>query len=150
MKYCPQCKRTLSLDCFASNKAKKDRKASQCKECKKKIQSEWYKQNSNKHKENIKNNKEVLRVENREKILEYLSNHPCVDCGETDPIVLEFDHVSDKKAEISSLMTRSWKVILNEIAKCEVRCANCHRRKTAKQLKWYRWVKSFNGEALNS
>lgn len=63
----------------------------------------------------------------------YLREHPCVDCGEIDPIVLEFDHVrGTKKFHISTgvLRGRGPKSLAEEIAKCEVRCANCHRRKT--------------------
>lgn len=69
----------------------------------------------------------------------YLSTHPCVDCGETDIRVLDFDHIDtvNKKANISQLISRTnWKHLKKEIAKCEVRCANCHRIKTAKQLGW--------------
>jgi hypothetical protein len=55
-----------------------------------------------------------------------------VDCGESDPIVLEFDHVRGvKRGEISRLKTMvSLETLAEEIAKCDVRCANCHRRKT--------------------
>jgi hypothetical protein len=77
-----------------------------------------------------------------ERIYAYLQSHPCVDCGERDPVVLEFDHVRGEKTyEISTLSWRqvSWERILEEIAKCEVRCANCHRRKTAKQRGTYRY-----------
>jgi hypothetical protein len=67
----------------------------------------------------------------------YFSTHPCVDCGEADPIVLEFDHIEKetKLAAVSELvwLQRPWRIILEEIKKCEVRCANCHRRKTAKE-----------------
>jgi hypothetical protein len=57
-----------------------------------------------------------------------------VDCGETDPVVLEFDHVRDKLKDIGYMVTVgfSWSAIQLEIEKCEVRCANCHRRKTAR------------------
>lgn len=64
-------------------------------------------------------------------LLEYLASHPCVDCGETDPIVLEFDHIGEKRFGISSgLRDRSWQDVLDEIEACEVVCANCHRRRT--------------------
>ena len=65
----------------------------------------------------------------------YLSVHPCVDCGETDTRVLEFDHVSgEKRKAISALVQYSRKAVLAEILKCEVVCANCHKRRTWKQL----------------
>lgn len=86
------------------------------------------------------------RARNRLKLAEYLTTHACVDCGEDDPIVLEFDHVRGvKKFEISRAVngsTRSWKSISAEIDKCEVRCANCHRRATRR-----RFLEDFNGYA---
>lgn len=75
------------------------------------------------------------------KLYDYLEQHPCVDCGENDPVVLEFDHVRGEKSYNVSAMGwlfTSWKSLLREIAKCEVRCANCHRRKTAERHKTYR------------
>ena len=70
---------------------------------------------------------------------EYLLAHPCVDCGETDPVVLEFDHRSGKRAAISDLMRRhaNWTTVLSEIEKCDVRCANCHKRRTAQAYQHY-------------
>ncbi len=82
-----------------------------------------------------------------EKLYDYLINHPCVDCGEKDPIVLEFDHVrGEKSCNISSMSWRvcSWESMLKEIAKCEVRCANCHRRKTAKNFNWFKFTKTMH------
>ena len=67
---------------------------------------------------------------------EYLLIHPCVDCGEADPIVLDFDHVrGEKKANVKRMLagTYSLKRVFDEIAKCDVRCANCHRRATAQR-----------------
>jgi 5-methylcytosine-specific restriction endonuclease McrA len=67
-------------------------------------------------------------------VVDFLREHPCVDCGEDDPVVLEFDHLRDKKFSISEgLQGRRWQDVLDEIAKCEVVCANCHRRRTAKR-----------------
>lgn len=75
-------------------------------------------------------------------VWDYLKEHPCVDCGEKDPVVLEFDHLRDKVASISVMMrnNNSTESISKEITKCEVRCANCHRKKTAIQLGFYKGI----------
>jgi hypothetical protein len=77
-------------------------------------------------------------------LFEYLASHSCVDCGEADPIVLEFDHVdrNEKTAAVSEMIRdqRPWRVILEEIAQCQVRCANCHRRRTARQQGWFSYL----------
>jgi len=79
---------------------------------------------------------------NRAYVLNYLLQSPCVDCGEQDPVVLEFDHISGEKVNEISLLTWSGcplSVLRREMLKCEVRCANCHRRKTARERSWYRF-----------
>jgi hypothetical protein len=53
-----------------------------------------------------------------------------VDCGEDDIVVLEFDHLRDKRHNVSAMTTELWHHIEAEIAKCEVVCANCHKRRT--------------------
>ena len=71
---------------------------------------------------------------NKARLLETLS---CVDCSERDPIVLEFDHRDSglKVASVSRMMaTHGWSTVLTEIAKCDVRCVNSHRRRTARQF----------------
>lgn len=59
----------------------------------------------------------------------YRRYHPCVDCGCTDRIVLEFDHrePTEKTGEVGTM--RSLKSLVAEIAKCDIRCSGCHRRK---------------------
>lgn len=76
-----------------------------------------------------------LVAENAPRLRRYLVEHPCVDCGESDPVVLEFDHIRDKRIEVPRMLWSGapWTQIALEIAKCEVRCANCHRRRTARQ-----------------
>jgi hypothetical protein len=74
-------------------------------------------------------------------MIEFLKAHPCIDCDERDIRVLDFDHApGTKTADVSVLVGRgaSWKRIEGEMAKCVVRCANCHRRKTAVELGWYK------------
>jgi hypothetical protein len=73
-------------------------------------------------------------------VLDHLRHHPCVDCGEADPVVLEFDHLGEKTASISGLIshTATRKAVEAEIARCEVVCTNCHRRRTATRAGWRR------------
>ena len=73
-----------------------------------------------------------LRRRNLLFLLDYLRAAPCVDCGETDPVVLDFDHVGTKRAGVVQLAGREHSIasLEREIAECEVRCANCHRRRT--------------------
>ena len=81
------------------------------------------------------------RARNRKLLVDYLQNHPCVDCGEADIIVLEFDHLRDKTGNIATMVNaaRSIAAIRAEIDKCEVVCANCHRRRTAQRDGgWYK------------
>lgn len=78
--------------------------------------------------------KRVLVLERNEYLVGFLREHPCVDCGESDPVVLEFDHLGEKKFSISKgLQERNWQSVLDEMAKCDVVCANCHRRRTSQR-----------------
>lgn len=74
----------------------------------------------------------------------YKSLSPCVDCGEDDPIVLDFDHREPHKKSfnISAAICRGSGISLEklefEVEKCDVRCANCHRRRTHHQRTQHR------------
>ena len=77
----------------------------------------------------------------RQTIWKYLEEHPCVDCGESDPRVLEFDHRDDseKSFNVADALRKVCSVarLMAEIAKCDVRCANCHRRRTYESQGWH-------------
>lgn len=79
------------------------------------------------------------RAKIRQWLTAYLSAHPCVDCGESDQIVLEFDHLdpTTKRYNITDMAQRgqSLSLVQIEVSKCAVRCANCHRRRTYYQRK---------------
>lgn len=66
---------------------------------------------------------------------EYLSQHPCIDCGEADLDVLQFDHRQPTATDrvVTGMLTYSIDSITAEIEKCDVRCANCHTRRTRQQ-----------------
>lgn len=112
-----------------------------CRECQKTQKNSWYQRNKEKHKTNVAENKQEHINATRQHIYEYLSTHPCIDCGEADPKVLEFDHVrGQKRGTVSRMIANGFsvQVIQKEIEKCEVRCANCHKRKTSQQQSWFR------------
>ena len=140
MKICSKCKIEKSIYSFQRNKKQKDGRQNYCKECFKPIKKQQYQRYKDKYKVRC----QKLRLRNRQFIFDYFKTHPCVDCGISNPIVLTFDHVlGSKKYEISRLKSssRSIELIEEEIAKCEVRCFNCHACRTAKQFDWYKDLK---------
>lgn len=116
-------------------------KSYRCAKCKSDYNRQHYLQNKATYVARASARKFQVLSDLNSRLSEYLANHPCVDCGEEDPLVLEFDHLRDKTREVSSMIGRgySWEAVLQEIAKCEVRCANCHRRVTAKRARWFRY-----------
>lgn len=74
---------------------------------------------------------------NRERILEILAAAGCVDCGERDVLVLDFDHRGDKRDCVTRLANSCSEATLEaEVAKCDVRCANCHTLRTKGSRTW--------------
>jgi predicted RNA-binding Zn-ribbon protein involved in translation (DUF1610 family) len=138
MKRCPQCGKVKAVEEFAVARRRKDGRQSTCKECKHAWDRKIYQRSPQKYAERNAAHRELLR----KLVAQYLQAHPCVDCGESDIIVLEFDHIGDDKVhDISQMISRgaSWAAVLKEIAKCEVVCANDHRRRTARRGGHYRW-----------
>ena len=140
MKKCSKCQSEKPLEQFSFKNKSKNTYQSTCKICSRKAIKGHYNNNRNYYLEKAKTRNRQQRKIIQNYVREYLSTHPCIDCGENDPIVLEFDHKSDKIDSVSNLIrhTHSLTRIQKEIAKCEVRCANCHRRKTAKDYSWYK------------
>lgn len=77
-----------------------------CKTCTAKRSQRLYREDRKSQLERVKVNNQRYRQTAREFILEYLSTHPCANCGESDPRVLEFHHEGNKEAEVSRLMGR--------------------------------------------
>ncbi len=134
MLICKRCKKELPPEAYES-----PRKT--CRECRKAYFKNRYKNNEDRRSA-VKQWVKTRVAENGKKVWDYLKEHPC-GCGESDPVALEFDHVrGKKKASVSFLVTHSatWETIKEEIEKCNILCANCHRKKTAKQLGWYKYL----------
>jgi hypothetical protein len=73
------------------------------------------------------------RLERRHAFLAIFKRKPCMDCwGWFEPCQMDFDHRDSKTKykTVSQLGFANMKVILKEIAKCDLVCANCHRLRT--------------------
>ena len=128
---CSKCGKEKQESEFHYKNKKRGKRRSICKLCWSIYHRQHYLDNKDRYRSKASARKKVVITENRKLLLEYFANHSCVLCGEADPIVLEFHHnQGEKDKNIAAMMPYcSWGVILEEIEKCEVVCANCHRRK---------------------
>lgn len=141
MKRCARCREDKPTSEFGWKNQVKGWRTSYCRPCVAANSRDHYE--ANKAAYVTRNRRTTLqrRGERTNWLLEYFVSHPCVDCGETDPLVLDFDHLRDKEFSVGhALRERPWKSILAEIEKCEVVCANCHRRRTARRAGYLRAV----------
>ena len=136
-KYCPRCEQTLSTDKFTKSAGRYDGLQAYCRECMKAYRLEHYR--SNKQQYYNRNLKTEAKL--REYVLEIKKN-PCMDCGITyqdEPWLMEFDHrvASDKLGLIAKFVKNGSKRLLDEeLAKCDLLCVVCHRRRTARRAGW--------------
>ena len=132
LKHCNTCGLDLPLTEFA--KHPKGRQ-SKCKPCNRIYQRAHYRAHKAEYIAKAARWSGIRWRENAVRLLAFLEAHPCVDCGETDPVVLQFDHVrGDKVTDVSEMLGNgtSWENIAREMDKCEIRCANCHWRRHAR------------------
>ncbi len=109
---------------------------SYCKSCRKQVDFEY---NQRRDKSKKYSQVKLRSSVSKQYILDYLNNNPCSLCSEKDPVVLEFHHISNKKYNICEMISNhSLESIKNEIDKCVILCANCHRRVTAKEQNNYK------------
>ena len=132
-KTCVTCHVVQSLDAFNRRAAAADGRQSRCRDCCKR----WYVEHCDAHRLTVAARKVRVRRDYRERIAAHLLDHPCLDCGERDIRVLDFDHRPgvEKIEAVAVLVMRQvpWHRVLAEIEKCDVRGANCHRRRTAER-----------------
>lgn len=139
-KRCPNCRRTKPVEEFNWKSRSEGKHQVRCRDCTKAQLKSHYRRNLGYYiQKALRRNREVYEQQ-KLLLLAYLADHPCVDCGEAEVVCLEFDHVrGEKRGNIAKMLgDYPWATIEAEIAKCDVRCANCHRRKTARQRGYYR------------
>lgn len=140
MKRCYKCDIVRPVSEFHKNSRRADGLQSYCVSCAAVKNREYYLRTPEKNGDRHASRERAIQS-NMAFLLSYLASHPCVDCGEDDVVVLEFDHVRGTK--LSNVPRLVWNgrplhVVEDEITKCEVRCANCHRRATARRGNWKR------------
>lgn len=129
MKICSVCETKKPLEGFHRNKRRLDGYQSYCKTCAALRNRAYYVATPHKQVERKANRTKAV-LKGKKLVDDHFSKNFCVDCGNSDRRVLEFDHVRGIKiGNVSQMVTdgRGLEVIVAEIAKCEVRCANCHR-----------------------
>jgi len=137
-KFCATCQRHLPVSCFFLRKESgPGKRRSPCKEC-------MRTRNRARHPA-IYAGVQALKDSKYLFVFCFLARHPCVDCGEGDFRVLDFDHIDpNDKSEIGGVAQLLWrncslKRIKAEIEKCEIVCSNCHRIRTAERANNVRW-----------
>ena len=140
-KICNHCKEYKEEDQFNWRYKSLGIRHPTCRECMSLHQKKYFQGDAHdRHLKQVKDRKYAVRDVAREYILDYLSKHPCSQCGEADPMVLEFHHEHSKEYPVSAMINGGYPIhrIQAEIEKCIVLCANCHRKLTMKERGWYR------------
>ena len=145
------CGQLLDLGQFSFKNRALGRLHSYCRACHGAWNRRHYARNRDTYIAAAKRHNVQYNASNVKRMVTYLRDHPCVDCGERDILVLQFDHRDrqDKIVAVGRLISRAsgWPQIAAEIAKCDVRCANCHQRRTARQCGWRKLALSLDGAA---
>lgn len=140
MRTCSKCKLDKPLDEFHFKNRDKGIRHSYCSVCHSAYVKSHYQSNLTYYKDKARRRNDRLKEDYRRWLVDYFIEHPCVDCGETDIILLEFDHIAgEKKNAVSSMVRMGYtpNTLREEIDKCVVRCVACHRRKTALERHWW-------------
>lgn len=138
MKRCCTCHVLRSLEEFHRRSTSPDGRQRRCMQC----YADQYRDHRRALGAKVRARSVPLRLDKEARLAAYLRDHPCVDCGESDVRVLEFDHRDPqlKLACIARMFTGgwTWQAMLGEIEKCDVRCANCHRVRTSLEQNWWK------------
>lgn len=123
-KICVKCCKSLELNNYRYDKSCA-RYRTECKACE----------------ASYRRDRRILFSEQQKFVFKYLSSHPCYSCNERNPIVLDFHHTRNKSFDISTMIKDccSLPLIQQEINKCIVLCANCHRKLHSREKKDYRF-----------
>ena len=128
---CSRCSRMLPASAF--NRSGEGRQW-WCRECFR----TYFRQRGDVHLEQVYATRARRRSEAAAFIETHLASRQCADCGLHDRAVLEFDHLGDKRANVATLRYAGTglQALAAEVAKCDIVCTNCHRKRTASRADW--------------
>src|SRR5882757_8941368 len=138
-KICGKCKLEKPLDEFHRRSDAVDGRQRMCKAC----NSDWvrgrYANNKESHYASVRRSRRARILYLRAMVRKIKEDRGCLDCGyRAHHCALDFDHRDRalKTMNVAFMLQKGLaeKTILSEIAKCDVRCANCHRIRTQKEI----------------
>lgn len=148
MRTCSKCHKAKDESEFFVKDKGTGRLHTQCKLCYKEHRKtyylEHYRKYGDEYRARAKKRRARIKQDLQTKLLDYMADKSCDICGENDVRVLEFDHINpnNKLFGISKGVSSGydWDVIMAEIKKCRILCANCHKRHTAEQQGWFKSI----------
>jgi hypothetical protein len=113
-KICGRCDIEKPIDEFGFRYVKLGIRHSWCKSCFVEYKRLWYERNREKHIAHVREARDQMGDENQLLMWQYLAHHPCVECGERDPVVLQFDHLRDKRNDVAYMCKSgfAWSTVL--------------------------------------
>lgn len=129
-KTCGTCRKSKPLTEFNRKSSRPDGHQEVCRDCNRASSRRYYAENKERHVRVIVERTARRRREAKDFLGSYLREHPCADCGNTDLRVLDFDHRpgTAKRKDVMRMVNEGFSIrrLMEEIAKCDVRCRNCH------------------------
>ncbi|GAA1938911.1 hypothetical protein GCM10009775_33800 [Microbacterium aoyamense] len=130
MKTCGTCRQSKPFTDFNRKASRPDGLQEVCRECNREASRRYYERNREEHVRTIVARTAEQRRASKDFLAAYLREHPCVDCGNADIRVLDFDHRpgTEKRLDVMRMVKDGYSLakVEAEIAKCDVRCRNCH------------------------
>ena len=131
-RWCPRCRRLRPRSAFGYRDRARTRVQSYCRPCTAAYHRAYYAAHRTEHIAAV-NERRRRRIRRNRAVVNAAKDRPCHDCGNSyPPAAMDLDHVRGTKVgDVSRLVYEaSIGTVLEEIAKCDVVCATCHRLRT--------------------